>query len=52
MKTKRKPRSKPPVRAVVIRKYVGTESMESVFKEIAEDEIEGTIKELVKEEKN
>ena len=52
MKAKRKPRTKPPVKAVVIRKYVGTERMESVFKEIAEDEIEESIKELVKEEKN
>lgn len=52
MEAKRKPRTKPPIKAVVIRKYVGTESMESIFKEIAEDEIEGTIKELIKEEKN
>lgn len=52
MKAKRKPRTKPPVKAVVIRKYVGKESMESVFKEIAENEIEESIKELVKEEKN
>lgn len=52
MKAERKPRNRPPVKAVVVRKYVGTESMESVFKEIAEDEIEGTIKELVTEEKN
>lgn len=47
MKTKRKPRSKPPTKAVVIRKYVGTESMESVFMEIAEDEVEEAIKEMV-----
>ena len=47
MKEKRKPRSKPPTKAVVIRKYVGTESMESVFMEIAEDEVEEAIKEMV-----
>lgn len=51
MKEKRKPTSKPPVKVVVIRKYVGTENMESVFKEIAEDEIEGSIKEWVSDEK-
>ena len=52
MKENRKPRRKPPVKVVVIRKYVGTENMESVFKEIAEDEIEGSIKEWVSDEKN
>lgn len=51
MKENRKPRRKPPVKVVVIRKYVGTENMESVFKEIAEDEIEGSIKEWVSDEK-